>query len=75
MKFEKWQIPTVSTEAVRRLTEAGYPYLVSAGVVSRGVTTPAGAGGLLPPEHSPIFDPRRLRGLDRAGGANGRAHG
>ena len=39
MKFEKWQIPTVSAEAVRRLTEAGYPYLVSAVLVSRGITT------------------------------------
>ena len=47
VKFEKWQIPTVSAEAVRRLTEAGYPYLVSAVLVSRGITTAADAAAFL----------------------------
>ena len=54
MKFEKWQIPTVSAEAVHRLTEAGYPYLVSAVLVSRGITTAADAAAFLAQEHSLI---------------------
>ena len=68
MKFEKWQIPTVSTEAVRRLTEAGYPYLVSAVLVSRGITTAADAAAFLAQEHSLIYDPRLMRDMDRAVG-------
>lgn len=70
MKFEKWQIPTVSTEAVRRLTEAGYPYLVSAVLVSRGITTAADAAAFLAQEHSLIYDPRLMRDMDRAVGAS-----
>lgn len=61
MKFEKWQIPTVSAEAVRRLTEAGYPYLVSAVLVSRGIMTAADAAAFLAQEHSLIYDPRLMR--------------
>lgn len=66
MKFEKWQIPTVSAEAVHRLTEAGYPYLVSAVLVSRGITTAADAAAFLAQEHSLIYDPRLMRDMDRA---------
>ena len=73
MKFEKWQIPTVSTEAVRRLTEAGYPYLVSAVLVSRGITTAADAAAFLAQEHSLIYDPRLMRDMDRAVGRISRA--
>ena len=73
MKFEKWQIPTVSAEAVRRLTEAGYPYLVSAVLVSRGITTAADAAAFLAQEHSLIYDPRLMRDMDRAVGRISRA--
>ena len=73
VKFEKWQIPTVSTEAVRRLTEAGYPYLVSAVLVSRGITTAADAAAFLAQEHSLIYDPRLMRDMDRAVGRISRA--
>ena len=73
MKFEKWQIPTVSTEAVRRLTEAGYPYLVSAVLVSRGITTAADAAAFLAQEHSLIYDPRLMRDMSRAVGRISRA--
>ena len=73
MKFEKWQIPTVSAEAVHRLTEAGYPYLVSAVLVSRGITTAADAAAFLAQEHSLIYDPRLMRDMDRAVGRISRA--
>ena len=73
MKFEKWQIPTVSAEAVRRLTEAGDPYLVSAVLVSRGITTAADAAAFLAQEHSLIYDPRLMRDMDRAVGRISRA--
>ena len=73
MKFEKWQIPTVSAEAVHRLTESGYPYLVSAVLVSRGITTAADAAAFLAQEHSLIYDPRLMRDMDRAVGRISRA--
>lgn len=66
MKFEKWNIPSLSAETVCQLTEAGYPYLVSAVLVSRGITTAADAAAFLAQEHSLTYDPRLMRDMDCA---------
>ena len=39
MKYERWQIPAVPEQAVKTLTDAGYPYLVSSVLAARGVQT------------------------------------
>lgn len=39
MKYQQWSIPDLPAQAVDRLTGAGYPYLVSSVLASRGVTT------------------------------------
>ena len=40
MKYQQWSIPELPAGAVDRLTGAGYPYLVSSVLASRGITTP-----------------------------------
>ena len=40
MKYERWLIPETDDAAVEALMDAGYPYLVSTVLASRGVVTP-----------------------------------
>ena len=47
MKYQQWSIPDLPAQAVDRLTGAGYPYLVSSVLASRGVTTPEEAAAFL----------------------------
>ena len=37
MKYQQWSIPELPAGAVDRLTGAGYPYLVSSVLASRGI--------------------------------------
>ena len=39
MKFQKWNIAPICPEAVEKLTEAGYPWLVSSVLARRGVAS------------------------------------
>ena len=39
VKYERWQIPAAQDGAVDALMDAGYPYLVSSVLASRGVQT------------------------------------
>ena len=47
MKYQQWSIPDLPAQAVDRLTGAGYPYLVSSVLASRGVTVNAVAPGFI----------------------------
>ena len=40
MKFPVWHVAQTDCAAVERLTDAGYPYLVSSVLASRGVSCP-----------------------------------
>jgi single-stranded-DNA-specific exonuclease len=66
MKFQKWEIPETPQETIDTLTEAGYPYLVSAVLASRGVTTPAEAADALRCEERLVHSPFLMRDMDRA---------
>ena len=39
MKYERWLIPETDDAAVEALMDAGYPYLVSTVLASRGAST------------------------------------
>ena len=52
MKYQQWSIPELPAGAVDRLTGAGYPYLVSSVLASRGITTPEEAAAFLERDRS-----------------------
>ena len=52
MKYERWLIPETDDAAVEALMDAGYPYLVSTVLASRGVVTPEQAAAHLDRERS-----------------------
>ena len=63
MKFKRWNIGAPPEETVARLREAGYPYLLSTVLASRGIQTPEEAAELLEQErtsareeYTPVFD-------------------
>lgn len=66
MKYERWLIPSVDETAVEALMDAGYPYLVSTVLVSRGITTPEQAAAHLDRERSLVYSPLLLRDMDKA---------
>ncbi|MBQ0037543.1 MAG: single-stranded-DNA-specific exonuclease RecJ [Clostridiales bacterium] len=66
MKYEKWELTPVSQDAVQQLMEAGYPYLISSVLASRGVITPEGAAAFLEQESSLVYSPFLMRDMDRA---------
>ena len=39
MKFQKWNIAATDRDVVEKLTESGYPWLVSSVLARRGVTS------------------------------------
>jgi len=66
VRFERWNIPELSDEAVGTLMDAGYPYLVSAVLVSRGAATPEQAAERLEHEQVLTHSPFLMRDMDRA---------
>ena len=40
MKYARWRIPELPEDKIAALMDAGYPYLVSSVLVSRGTETP-----------------------------------
>lgn len=66
MKFQKWEFTDASQEAVEQLMEAGYPYLVSSVLASRGVVTAEAAAAFLEREHSLTHSPFLMKDMDRA---------
>lgn len=57
MKYERWLIPETDDAAVEALMDAGYPYLVSTVLASRGVVTPEQAAAHLDRERSLVYSP------------------
>ena len=57
MKFKKWNINTPAEEDVNRLRSAGYPYLLSAVLAARGITTAEAAAEYLDLERNLSISP------------------
>ncbi len=66
MKYRKWHIAPENPEAQARLRAAGYPYLVSAVLSARGVTTPEQAASFLEREDGLTLSPLLMKDMDRA---------
>ena len=66
MKYERWLIPPVDDAAVETLMDAGYPYLVSSVLASRGVKTPEQAAAHLDRERTLVYSPFLMRDMDKA---------
>ena len=66
MKYQQWSIPDLPAQAVDRLTGAGYPYLVSSVLASRGVTTPEEAAAFLERDRELPYSPFLMKDMDRA---------
>lgn len=65
MKYERWLIPETDDAAVEALMDAGYPYLVSTVLASRGVVTPEQAAAHLDRERSLVYSPFLMRDMDK----------
>lgn len=66
MKYEQWNIPALSEETIETLMDAGYPYLVSSVLVSRGVGTAEQAAVALERERTLSHSPFLMRDMDKA---------
>ena len=66
MKFQKWHIAPPHPEAAARLTAAGYPYLVSAVLASRGIATEEEAAAFLEQEQRLTYSPFLMADMDKA---------
>ncbi len=66
MKFQQWKLAPVSADDVNRLTDAGYPYLVSCVLAARGMSDPAAAAEFLLYDHRLSHSPLLMADMDRA---------
>ena len=66
MKFQQWNIPSVPQSAVEELTGAGYSWLVSAVLASRGITSAEEAAAFLERDRSLTHSPFLMKDMDRA---------
>ncbi|MBQ1459529.1 MAG: single-stranded-DNA-specific exonuclease RecJ [Oscillospiraceae bacterium] len=66
MKFQQWNLASVPEETVRRLTDAGYPYLVSTVLASRGITSETDAADFLICDHRLAYSPLLMADMGRA---------
>ena len=66
MKYEQWNVPALAEEKIDALMDAGYPYLVSAVLVSRGVETAEQAAVALERERALSYSPFLMRDMDKA---------
>jgi len=66
VKFEHWNIPALSEQTIETLMDAGYPYLVSSVLVSRGVETAEQAAEALERERTLSWSPFLMRDMDKA---------
>lgn len=66
MKYQQWSIPELPAGAVDRLTGAGYPYLVSSVLASRGITTPEEAAAFLEWDRDLPYSPFLMKDMDKA---------
>ena len=73
MKFQQWNVAGVPEQTVRRLMDAGYPYLVSAVLASRGIASETEAADFLLCDHRLTHSPLLMADMDRAAERIGRA--
>ena len=66
MKFKKWNIGTPEEQDVALLRSAGYPYLLSAVLAARGITSAEAAAEALERDRSLSISPMLMRDMDRA---------
>ena len=66
MKYEQWNILGCGEETVETLMDAGYPYLVSCVLASRGVETAEQAAEALERERTLSWSPFLMRDMDKA---------
>ena len=66
MKFPSWHVAPENCTASSRLMDAGYPYLVSGVLASRGVDSAETAAEFLTQETSLTHSPFLMRDMDRA---------
>ena len=66
MKYTRWIGGDCPEEAVARLTDAGYPYLVSSVLAARGVGTIEEATAFLTREHDLSYSPLLMKDMDKA---------
>lgn len=66
MKFKKWNIGTPAEQDVALLRSAGYPYLLSAVLAARGITSAEAAAEALERDRSLSLSPMLMRDMDRA---------
>ena len=66
MKFKRWNIAAADQENMAALREAGYPYLLSLVLSSRGVGSPEEAAEILDRERSLTLSPMLMKDMDKA---------
>ncbi len=66
MKFPVWHVAQTDCAAVERLMDAGYPYLVSGVLASRGVSCPEQATEYLTQETTLAHSPFLMKDMDKA---------
>ena len=66
MKFHKWNLPASARSATEKLTDAGYPWLVSAVLAHRGITTAEEAASFLEQDRSLTHSPFLMKDMDAA---------
>ena len=66
MKFKRWNIGVTPEQDVHTLREAGYPYLLSLVLASRGIRTPEEAAVFLDQERSLTLSPMLMKDMDKA---------
>ena len=66
MKYTRWIGGGCPEEAEARLTEAGFPYLVSSVLAARGIRTPEEAEAFLAREHNLSYSPFLMKDMDKA---------
>lgn len=66
MKFQHWKIHSSDERAMHALMDAGYPYLVSMVLASRGVSTAEQAEALLHQSEGLTLDPFLMKDMEKA---------
>ena len=66
MKFQNWRFAPISQESVDHLMAAGYPYLVSGVLASRGIDSAEAAAAFLEQENTLSHSPFLMIDMDKA---------
>ena len=66
MKFKRWNIGQTTAQDIAALREAGYPYLLSLVLASRGIHCPEDAAAALDQERSLTLSPMLMKDMDKA---------